>query len=95
MISPTAPAITVRSGGWQRTFAPGHDIVIGRDLRADVRIPHRGISRSHVILRHLDSGWVAVDNNSSNGMFVEDQRVNPSKSAISGQSTSVIPTVPY
>ena len=75
MISPTAPAITVRSGGWQRTFVAGDDVVIGRDVRAAVRIPHPGISRSHVILRYLDSGWVAVDNNSSNGMFVEDQRV--------------------
>jgi ABC transport system ATP-binding/permease protein len=75
MISTTAPAITVRSGGWQRTFAPSDDVVIGRDVRADVRIPHPRISRSHVILRYLDGGWVAVDDNSSNGIFVEDQRV--------------------
>lgn len=75
MITPTAPAITIRSGGWQRTFAPGHDIVVGRDLHADVRIPHPGISRSHLILRHLDGSWVALDDNSSNGIFVEGQRV--------------------
>ncbi|WP_099039350.1 ATP-binding cassette domain-containing protein [Mycobacterium neglectum] len=75
MISPPAPAITIRSGGWQRTFAPGHDVVVGRDLHADVRIPHPGISRSHVILRYLDGGWVAVDDNSSNGIFVDGQRV--------------------
>jgi ABC-type multidrug transport system ATPase subunit len=75
MISPTAPAITVRSGGWQRTFAPGDDVVIGRDVRADVRIPHPRISRSHAILRYLDGDWVAVDDNSSNGIFVEGQRV--------------------
>lgn len=75
MISPAAPAITIRSGGWQRTFAPGQDIVVGRDLHADVRIPHPRISRSHLILRHLDGGWVAVDDNSSNGIFVEGQRV--------------------
>ncbi|WP_006245987.1 ATP-binding cassette domain-containing protein [Mycolicibacterium tusciae] len=75
MISATAPAITIRSGGWQRTFAPGDDIVVGRDLHADIRIPHPGISRSHLILRHLDGGWVALDDNSSNGIFVEGQRV--------------------
>ena len=70
-----AQTITIRSGGWQRTFAAGHDMVIGRDVRADVRIPHPGVSRSHLILRHLDGGWVAVDNSSFNGMFVAGQRV--------------------
>jgi len=75
MMSPTAPAITIRSGGWQRTFAAGHDVVVGRDIHADVRIPHPAVSRSHVILRYLDGGWVAVDDNSFNGMFVDDQRV--------------------
>ncbi|MFI5507753.1 ATP-binding cassette domain-containing protein [Mycobacterium sp. NPDC051804] len=75
MISPTAPAITIRSGGWQRTFTAGRDVVVGRDIHADVRIPHSAVSRSHVILRYLDGGWVAVDDNSFNGMFVEDQRV--------------------
>jgi len=75
MISPTAPAITIRSGGWQRTFAPGRDIVVGRDLHADVRIPHPGVSRSHLILRYLHGAWVAVDDNSSNGIFVDGRRV--------------------
>ncbi|WP_050899951.1 ATP-binding cassette domain-containing protein [Mycolicibacterium rhodesiae] len=76
MVSATTPAITVRSGGWQRTFAPGDDVVIGRDVRADVRIPHERISRSHVILRYVDGeGWVAVDDGSSNGTFFDGRRV--------------------
>ncbi|BBZ17867.1 hypothetical protein MGAD_22020 [Mycolicibacterium gadium] len=74
-MSPPAPAITIRSGGWQRTFAAGHDVVVGRDIHADVRIPHPAIARSHVILRYLDGRWVAFDDNSFNGMFVADQRV--------------------
>jgi ABC-type multidrug transport system ATPase subunit len=76
MSRPFPPPITVRTGGWQRTFAPGRDVVIGRDVRADVRIPHLGVSRSHVILRCLDGRWVAVDDNSFNGMFVERRRVS-------------------
>jgi ABC-type multidrug transport system ATPase subunit len=76
MVSATTPAITVRSGGWQRTFAPGDDVVIGRDVRADVRIPHERISRSHVILRYVDDeGWVVVDDGSSNGTFLDGRRV--------------------
>ena len=94
MSRPLPPAITVRSGGWQRTFAPGHEIVVGRDVHADVRIPHPGISRSHLILRHLDGDWIAVDDNSSNGIFVDGHRVKSVESATSGPSTSATPTVP-
>ena len=36
MSRPVAPVLTVRSDGSQRTFAAGHDVVVGRDLRADV-----------------------------------------------------------
>ena len=75
MSRPLPPTITVGSGGWQRTFAPGRDVVIGRDVRADVRIPHPGVSRSHVVLRYLDGHWVAIDDQSFNGMFIGHQRV--------------------
>src|SRR5882757_10543017 len=76
MSRPLPPPITIRSGGWQRTFPPGRDIVVGRDVRADVRIPHLGVSRSHVVLRCLDGHWVAVDDKSFNGMFVGQRRVS-------------------
>jgi ABC transport system ATP-binding/permease protein len=76
MSRPLPPTITVGSGGWQRTFAPGRDVIIGRDVRADVRIPHPGVSRSHVVLRYLDDHWIAIDNKSFNGMFVGHQRVS-------------------
>ena len=55
MSRPVAPALTVRYDGSQRTFAPGHDVVVGRDLRADVRIAHPLISRAHLVLR-FDQG---------------------------------------
>ena len=45
------PALTVRTDGSQRTFAPGNDVVIGRDLRADVRVAHPLVSRAHIVLR--------------------------------------------
>ena len=76
MSRPLPPTITVRSGGWQRTFVAGRDLVIGRDVRADVRIPHPGVSRAHVVLRYVDDRWVAIDNKSFNGMFVGQQRVS-------------------
>ncbi len=67
--------ITVCSDSARRTFPPGRDVIVGRDVRADLRIPHPAISRAHMTLRCLDGHWTAVDNNSRNGMFVGGQRV--------------------
>ena len=69
------PALTVRTDGSHRTFAPGHDVVIGRDLRADVRVAHPLVSRAHVLLRFDRGRWVAIDNGSLNGIFVDNRRV--------------------
>lgn len=70
-----APALTVRNNGSPRTFAAGTDVVVGRDLRADVRIAHPLISRAHVVLRFEQGRWVAIDNGSLNGMYVHGRRV--------------------
>lgn len=70
------PAITVCSATGRHTFEPGRDVIVGRDVRADLRIPHPGISRSHTILRYLDGGWVAIDDQSLHGMYVDGQRVS-------------------
>ena len=75
MSRPAPPVLTVRYDGSQRTFAAGHDVVIGRDLRADVRIAHPLISRAHLVLRFDQGRWMAIDNGSLNGMFVNNRRV--------------------
>ncbi len=79
MTAPSMPALTVRHNGSPRSFSPGHDVVVGRDLRADIRIPHPLVSRAHLVLRFdpAPSGgrWRAVDNGSLNGMFLNGRRV--------------------
>jgi ABC transport system ATP-binding/permease protein len=75
MSGPLPPLITVRAGDLRRTFPPGRDVVVGRDVRADLRIVHPAISRAHMILRCVDGQWTAVDNDSLNGMFVATERV--------------------
>ena len=67
--------ITVCFGDVRQTFPPDRDVIVGRDIRADLRIPHPAISRAHVILRILDGEWTAIDNTSLTGMFVGAQRV--------------------
>ncbi|OBH03790.1 ABC transporter ATP-binding protein [Mycobacterium sp. E1747] len=65
----------MRYEGAERTFAAGNDVAIGRDLRADVRVAHPLISRTHLIVRFDQGRWVAIDNGSLNGLFVNHHRV--------------------
>src|SRR6476659_5081025 len=69
------PFLTVRSDSSQRTFAPGRDIVIGRDPQADVHIASPLASRAHLLLRYHGGRWVATDNASLNGIFVSGRRM--------------------
>ncbi|WP_082939414.1 FHA domain-containing protein [Mycobacterium sp. 852002-30065_SCH5024008] len=75
MSRPAPPVLTVRYEGSERTFAAGNDVAIGRDLRADVRVAHPLISRTHLIVRFDQGRWIAVDNGSMNGLFVNHHRV--------------------
>ncbi|MEE2853566.1 MAG: ATP-binding cassette domain-containing protein [Actinomycetota bacterium] len=75
MSAPAPPALTVHHEGSERTFAAGHDVVVGRDLRADMRITHPLISRAHLLLRFDQGKWLAIDNGSLNGTFVNGRRV--------------------
>jgi ABC-type multidrug transport system ATPase subunit len=75
MSRPAPPVLTVRYDGSERTFAAGNDVVIGRDLRADVRVAHPLISRMHLVVRFDQGRWIAIDNGSLNGVFVNNRRV--------------------
>ncbi|MDI3314751.1 MAG: ATP-binding cassette domain-containing protein [Mycobacterium sp.] len=88
MSQPSPPVLTVRYDGSQRTFAAGHDVVIGRDLRADVRITHPLVSRAHLLLRFDQGRWLAIDNGSLNGTFVNGHRV-PVVDIHDGQSINI------
>lgn len=63
-------------------------MVIGRDLRADVRIADPRISRAHLILRFEQGKWVAIDNGSVNGTFVNGYR-RPVIDVHDGQSINI------
>jgi ABC transport system ATP-binding/permease protein len=80
--------LTIWHNGSESTFTPGHDVIIGRDLRADVRIADPRISRAHLILRFDQGKWVAIDNGSVNGTFVNGYRM-PVIDIHDGQSINV------
>ncbi|HKI40390.1 MAG TPA: FHA domain-containing protein, partial [Mycobacterium sp.] len=75
MNRPAQPVLTVRSGRSHGSFAAGRDVVIGSDVRADLRLAHPLVARAHLLLRFDQGRWIAVDNNSLNGVFVNGQRV--------------------
>ncbi|MGH3634342.1 MAG: FHA domain-containing protein, partial [Mycobacterium sp.] len=68
------PVLRVRYDGSLRTFATGHDVVIGRDPHADIRVAHPLASRVHLLLRCDQGRWVAIDNRSRHGTFVNGRR---------------------
>ena len=85
----TSPArLTIWHNGSESTFVPGHDVIVGRDLRADVRIADPRISRAHLILRFEQGKWVAIDNGSVNGTFVNGYR-RPVIDVHDGQSINI------
>jgi ABC-type multidrug transport system ATPase subunit len=88
MNAPAAPTLTVRYDGSERTFAAGHDVVVGRDLRADMRITHPLISRAHLLLRFDQGRWLAIDNSSLNGSFANGRKV-PVIDIHDGQSINI------
>jgi len=51
------------------------EIIIGRDGSADVTVPLQAVSRHHAILTREGDGYVIEDMGSSNGTFVNSQKV--------------------
>jgi len=75
MNRPVPPVLTVRAYRSEGSFAPGRDVVVGSDLRADLRVAHPLIARAHLLLRFDQGRWMAIDTNSLNGMFVDGRRL--------------------
>ena len=84
---PAPPVLTIRHDGAQQSFAPGHEVVVGRDLYADLRIADPRISRAHLFLRFDQGRWRAIDN-SLNGTYVNGYRM-PVIDIHDGQSINV------
>lgn len=41
-----------------------------------MRVAHPLIARAHLLLRFDRGNWIAIDNDSQSGMFVDGQRVS-------------------
>jgi len=54
------------------------EVSLGRSEESDVVIPHASVSRTHARLRKCDGGYELTDLNSTNGCFINNQRVQGS-----------------
>jgi ABC-type multidrug transport system ATPase subunit len=63
-------------------------VVVGRDAQADVRIADPRISREHLILRFDQGRWLAIDNGSLNGTYLNGYRM-PVIDIHDGQSINI------
>jgi hypothetical protein len=62
-------------GEGRRSVLSGNSVVIGRSRECDIVISDPNVSRRHAELRRGDDGWQVVDLGSTNGVKVNDRRV--------------------
>jgi pSer/pThr/pTyr-binding forkhead associated (FHA) protein len=66
--------LTLVSGGSSITLTQ-QDMLVGRHSDADVRLHLPDVSRRHCRFRFCDGTWRVYDLQSTNGVFVNDERV--------------------
>jgi len=82
----SSPVLVVISGKplGKSFFITKESIVLGRDLAADISIGETSISRRHTEFRMTPDGIVVSDMGSTNGTFVNDQKVEGAKQLADG-----------
>lgn len=53
-------------------------ILIGRDSKCQIVIDHVTVSRLHAVIKRERDGWHIIDNNSTNGLLINNRYVNGS-----------------
>ncbi len=67
--------IRVRTLGFDRVLGSAGSYRIGRDPQADISLSDPRVSWNHAVLRRQDSSWMLEDSGSTNGTFLDQQRV--------------------
>ena len=71
------PILIVRFGSVDEVLRPGEGpVFIGRELPAQLRIDDPRISRTHARIESAGTRWVAFDEASTNGVFLDGKRVS-------------------
>ncbi|MBF6172630.1 FHA domain-containing protein [Nocardia blacklockiae] len=75
MSSPGAQTITVRHEGTDRVFDSTQHVTMGRAPEVLLFVDSPLVSRVHATLTWQGSNWILSDNGSTNGVFVDAQRL--------------------
>jgi pSer/pThr/pTyr-binding forkhead associated (FHA) protein len=51
------------------------EVHIGRELDNTLRLPDPSVSRHHAVLKRTPEGYMIQDKNSSNGLYVNDEKI--------------------
>lgn len=71
--------VTFRSSGERRELPIQHNATIGRKKHCQVRVPLAEVSREHCQIQLREDGAYVVDLGSTNGTFVNHERVQEAK----------------
>jgi ABC transport system ATP-binding/permease protein len=81
----TNAQLRIQAQGADRLLQAGASYRIGRDPQADIVIADPRVSWQHAVVEQQGSGWLLQDAGSTNGTFVDNQRVR--QVAITGNCT--------
>ena len=62
---------------------------IGRDPGCELMLDNLGVSRRHAKLREVDGRYIIEDNNSTNGVYVNGQRISGTAQVNSGDEVKI------
>src|SRR5580692_3962602 len=74
-ISSNTPALLVRTQGSDRSLEAGRSYSIGRNPESDIVVDEARVCWRHAVLRLEGATWLLEDVGSTNGTFVDAQRV--------------------
>ena len=91
----TGDTVTVQAGnGRGRAYdLPEKDMIIGRDASADIAVDDGKVSREHARLSYANGAWSILDLGSSNGTYLNGQRVNGQQQLVNGDKIKVGDTI--
>jgi ABC transport system ATP-binding/permease protein len=69
------PVLVVNVGGDKRAFSVGSSCRVGRNPQSDIVMTDSRVSWDHAILQTEDGAWIVEDCGSTNGTFVDGQRI--------------------
>jgi hypothetical protein len=68
--------VVVKGPATGRQYPLGERITLGRDLSSDIQLNDGQVSRKHAVVQRIQDVYVITDLHSTNGTYVNGQRIN-------------------